>query len=121
MTTCRAMVLEKYEQPLKLTEFPLPAQIEPGAALVRVTLAGVCGTDVHLWHGQLPIPLPVILGHESAGVIEQIGPASLQDWTGKALEIGQRVTWSSSIACGNCYYCRMKKQPTRCLKRKAYG
>jgi threonine dehydrogenase-like Zn-dependent dehydrogenase len=121
MSVSRAMVLETYEQSLQLVEFPIPAELEPGAALVRVTLAGVCGTDVHLWHGQLPLSLPVILGHESAGIIERIGPGSLEDWTGKKLAVGQRVTWSSSIACGACYYCRIKKQPTRCLKRKAYG
>ena len=36
-------------------------------------MAGICGTDVHLWLGQLPIPKPVILGHETVGVIEQLG------------------------------------------------
>src|SRR5206468_10854590 len=35
--------------------------------------------------------------------------------------VGGRVTWASSIACGECFYCRMKRQPTRCLTRKAYG
>jgi hypothetical protein len=57
MKTSRAAVLTQYEAPLELKEFPLPQIIEPGAALVKVKLAGICGTDVHLWHGQLPIPL----------------------------------------------------------------
>ena len=121
MKTSRAAVLTQYEAPLELKEFPLPQAIEPGAALVRVKLAGICGTDVHLWHGQLPIPLPVILGHETVGVIEEMGEGLTHDWTGAPLAVGDRIGWSSSINCNECYYCRTKPQPTRCLKRKAYG
>jgi putative phosphonate catabolism associated alcohol dehydrogenase len=121
MKTSRAAVLTQYEAPLELKEFPLPQAIEPGAALVKVKLAGICGTDVHLWHGQLPIPLPVILGHETVGVIEEMGDGLTHDWTGAPLSVGDRIGWSSSINCNECYYCRTKPQPTRCLKRKAYG
>lgn len=121
MKTSRAAVLTQYEAPLELKEFPLPQAIEPGAALVKVKLAGICGTDVHLWHGQLPIPLPVILGHETVGVIEEMGEGLTHDWTGAPLAVGDRIGWSSSINCNECYYCRTKPQPTRCLKRKAYG
>ncbi|HSD46470.1 MAG TPA: zinc-binding dehydrogenase [Pyrinomonadaceae bacterium] len=121
MKTSRAAVLTQYEAPLELKEFPLPQAIEPGAALVRVKLAGICGTDVHLWHGQLPIPLPVILGHETVGVIDEMGEGLTHDWTGAPLAVGDRIGWSSSINCNECFYCRTKPQPTRCLKRKAYG
>ena len=121
VSTSRAAVLAQFEQPLELRDFPLPDALEPGAALVRVSMAGVCGTDVHLWKGQLPIPLPVILGHETAGVIQTLGEGLMRDWAGQPLRPGQRVTWSSSIICGQCYYCRQKNQPTRCLRRKAYG
>ena len=121
LRTSRAAVLTNYDAPLEIKEFPLPQTIEPGAALVRVKLAGICGTDVHLWHGQLPIPLPVILGHETVGVIEELGHELTADWTGKTLAVGDRIGWSSSINCNECYYCRVKPEPTRCLKRKAYG
>jgi D-arabinose 1-dehydrogenase-like Zn-dependent alcohol dehydrogenase len=40
---------------------------------VQVEMAGICGTDVHLWQGQLPIPVPVILGHETVGRIAALG------------------------------------------------
>src|SRR5262249_48608808 len=96
----RAAVLARYDAPLEIREFPLPGSIEHGAALVKVDMAGVCGTDVHLWHGQLPIPLPVILGHETAGRIVALGAGLETDWTGKRLAHGDRVTWSSSITCG---------------------
>src|SRR5687767_140387 len=121
LKTSRAAVLTNYEAPLELKEFPVPESIEPGAALVKVKLAGICGTDVHLWHGQLPIPVPVIRGHETVGVIEELGDGLHTAWTGNRLSAGDRITWSSSINCGECYYCRVKTEPTRCLKRKAYG
>ena len=84
-------------------------------------MAGICGTDIHLWSGELPIPLPVILGHETVGRIEHLGSALTHDWRGTTLTVGDRVTWASSIVCGECYFCRIKRQPTRCLFRKAYG
>ena len=114
-------MLETYNQPLATRDFPLPAQLEPGAARVRVTTAGICGTDVHLWRGELPLTLPVILGHESAGILEEVGSGLECDWCGHPLKPGDRVTWASSISCGECFYCRLKAQPTRCLFRKAYG
>jgi threonine dehydrogenase-like Zn-dependent dehydrogenase len=84
-------------------------------------MAGICGTDVHLVNGELNIPLPVILGHETVGRIEKIGPRLERDWRGTPLSTGDRVAWASSIVCGECYYCRQKRQPTRCIARKAYG
>ena len=84
-------------------------------------MAGICGTDVHLWLGQLPIPLPIIMGHETVGRIEAWAWVLQNDWRGNPLHVGDRVCWASSIACGECFYCRVKNQPTRCLTRKAYG
>jgi threonine dehydrogenase-like Zn-dependent dehydrogenase len=117
----KAAVLARFGEPLEVREYPAPEKPEPGAALVRVEMAGICGTDVHLWQGQLPIPLPVILGHETAGRIEALGAGLEKDWLGRPLSPGDRVGWASSIVCGTCYYCRLKRQPTRCVARKAYG
>ncbi len=121
MTMSKAAVLVAYNEPLGLREYPVPLELGPGEARVRVEMAGICGTDVHLWKGELPVPLPVILGHESVGRIEQVGAGLDRDWRGEALAVGDRVTWASSIVCGACFYCRVKRQPTRCLERKAYG
>ena len=120
MPKARAAVLEEFKSPLSVREFELPA-IEPGAALVRTEMAGICGTDVHLWKGELKISLPVILGHETVGRIVQTGPALQSDWSGHPLAVGDRVTWTSTISCGKCYYCAEKRQPTRCPHRRAYG
>src|SRR5438046_3773668 len=121
MPTAKAAVLEKFGAPLRMQDLPLPSRLEPGAALVRTEMAGICGTDVHLWKGELPIGLPVILGHETVGRIEQLGDGLERDWTGQPLSVGDRVTWNSSISCGHCYYCAEKRQPTRCPHRRAYG
>ncbi len=121
MPTAKASVLTEFNSPLELRELPLPARLEPGAALVRTEMAGICGTDVHLWKGQLPIALPVIMGHETVGRLEQLGEGLERDWTGQPLEPGDRVTWNSAISCGQCYYCAEKRLPTRCPQRRAYG
>jgi threonine dehydrogenase-like Zn-dependent dehydrogenase len=121
MTNAKASVLEQFKAPLVLRHFPLPLQLEPGAVLVRTEMAGICGTDVHLWKGELPITLPVILGHETVGRIEALGEGVQKDWSGNQLSKGDRVTWSPGLTCGTCYYCAEKKIPTRCLNRRAYG
>lgn len=120
MRTGRASVLEKFNAPLVAREFPLPS-VEPGAALVSTEMAGICGTDVHLWKGELPIALPVILGHETVGRIIELGEGLAADWSGQALRVGDRVAWTSATSCGKCYYCKEKRQPTRCPQRRAYG
>src|SRR5438105_5580546 len=121
MITAKASVLEKFKAPLAARDFPLPSRPEPGAALVRTEMAGICGTDVHLWKGELPIALPIILGHETVGRIEQLGDGLERDWTGQPLTVGDRVTWNSTTSCGHCFYCAEKHQPTRCPERRAYG
>jgi threonine dehydrogenase-like Zn-dependent dehydrogenase len=113
--------LERFKAPLQLRDYSLPAELEPGAALVRTEMAGICGTDVHLWKGELPISLPVILGHETVGRIERLGHGLEHDWTGQPLKTGDRVAWNSSTSCGQCFYCAEKHQPTRCPQRRAYG
>lgn len=121
MSFGKASVLVEFNAPLQTREWPLPALLEPGSALVRTEMAGICGTDVHLWKGELPIQLPVILGHETVGRIERLGQGLDRDWTGRELQVGDRVTWTSTNSCGHCYYCAEKHQPTRCPERRAYG
>ena len=110
-----------FHQPLELRSYPLPNEIETDAALVKVEMAGICGTDVHLWKGQLPIPRPIILGHETVGTIARLGEDVRKDWTGVPLALGDRVTWSAGRLCGLCHNCSVLRQPTRCLNRSAYG
>jgi threonine dehydrogenase-like Zn-dependent dehydrogenase len=121
--TARAAVMDKFREPVRVREYPVPSagSLGRGEALVRVTMAGLCGTDVHLHRGELSVPLPLILGHETVGVVEALGDGLTADWTGKPLAVGDRVTWHSSRSCGKCRECVSLRLPTRCTARRAYG
>jgi len=112
--------MSAFNRPVTVQEFPLPERLGPGEVLVKVEMAGVCGTDVHLHKGQLPVPLPLIMGHETVGVVADIG-GEASDWLGQALQKGDRVSWTVGIPCGECRYCRVHRLPSRCANRRAYG
>ncbi|MFC2027966.1 alcohol dehydrogenase catalytic domain-containing protein, partial [Chloroflexota bacterium] len=64
----RAAIYTALGQPLEIKEYPVPDP-EPGAILVKLTLANICGSDLHMWRGDIDLgalgsPLPTILGHE---------------------------------------------------------
>lgn len=113
-------MLETFGEPVSTQTVPLddPA---PGAMVVAVEYGGVCGTDVHLQAGRLPIPVPLVLGHEGIGWVEMLGEGVERDALGTPLAVGDRVTWASSIACGTCFYCRDVQEPTLCERRRIYG
>ena len=71
---CRAMVIKEYGKPYEIQEFPV-TDVEPGGLLVKVEMAGICGTDIHQWEGEVGIKpaLPFIPGHESVGRIIKMG------------------------------------------------
>jgi threonine dehydrogenase-like Zn-dependent dehydrogenase len=119
-TTARAAVMAAFNRPIEVRELPLPADLAPGDVLVRVTMAGICGTDVHLHKGQLPVPLPLIMGHETVGTVAAIG-GEAADWHGTPLRAGDRVSWTVGMPCGTCRYCRFHRLPSRCMNRRAYG
>lgn len=117
----RAIVLSAFETPFELQSFDIP---EPGksAAIVDVEYAGICGTDVHLQAGRLPIPTPVVLGHEAVGRIAALGEGLTHDVLGAPLAVGDAVAWQNSVACGRCRYCLVEQQPTLCTgSRRIYG
>jgi threonine dehydrogenase-like Zn-dependent dehydrogenase len=107
--------------PLELREFPEP-ELAPGAALLETLFSEVCGTDVHLWHGQLSgVPYPIIPGHVSVGRIAQMS-GDLVDVEGEAFHEGDVVAFMDVHgSCGQCYYCTVAKATTRCPERRVYG
>ena len=116
----KAAVLTRFNEPLELQEFEV-GPLGEGEVLVKITAAGVCGSDVHMWHAKDPrTPLPIILGHEGVGEIAQIGGRKA-DVFGRELKPGDKVMWERGIMCGKCYYCVVKKQPSLCPSRKTYG
>ncbi|RKT53725.1 zinc-binding dehydrogenase [Saccharothrix australiensis] len=119
-TSTRAAVLTEHGRPLHLTELPLPAEVEPGAALVRVSCATLCGTDVEIWSGRMSFPgmLPMVLGHEMVGEVVAVGPGT-RDALGRDIAVGARIGWSEST-CGECHGCTVLREPVACAKR-GYG
>lgn len=119
--TVRAMVMTAPRAPLELRRLPAPRPA-PGGAVVETLLSEVCGTDVHLHHGQLSgVPYPIVPGHVSCGrILETNGP--LTDVDGRRIEPGQVVTFYDVFGiCGSCWHCLVARAGTRCPHRKVYG
>jgi len=115
-----AMVLKAFNRPLEMEEFPLPP-LKPGEVLVKLVASGVCGSDVHMLRGHDPrTPLPIILGHESVGIVQQTG-GSRRDINGDAVNEGDLLGWDRGVVCDGCFFCAVKKQPFLCPQRKVYG
>ena len=119
-TRARGVVLREFNTPLAIESAPVP---EPGprAVIAAVELAGVCGTDVHLHHGHLAIPLPIVLGHEGVGRVRSLGQGVSADFTGNPLREGDAIAWSSNIPCGQCHWCVIAGERTLCETRQVYG
>ena len=84
---------------------------EPGGALVRTILGGVCGSDVHLLTGEAgEMPFPIILGHEGVGQIEQLGDGVSTDYAGAPVKAGDLVVWSPIALCHRCYSCTILEE-----------
>lgn len=82
-------------------ETPVP---KVGEVLIRIMKIGVCGSDIHVWHGKHPFTsYPVTQGHEVSGEIAALG-AGVEN-----LEVGQKVTIQPQVVCGKCYPCRHGK------------
>ena len=93
-------------------------------ALIRIDACGVCGTDLHILRGHWPgkLPWPLTLGHELAGVVDEIGPGLTCDYMGLALREGDRVMIPPLMACGSCHYCiHYPTRANRCLNPTYYG
>ena len=115
-----AVLMQAPHAPLVVREIPGPV-LEPGAALLRTLYSEVCGTDVHLHHGKLDVPFPIIPGHVSVGIVEAAG-GTLHDIGGDIIKEGDTVTFLDvHETCNNCYQCLVARQPTRCPSRKVYG
>ncbi|MBN2041752.1 MAG: zinc-binding dehydrogenase [Spirochaetes bacterium] len=120
--TSKAAVLVEYGKPDVMMDIKIP-EMRPNCILVKVKLAGICGTDVHQNHGTLSIkpPLPNLQGHETLGEIIELGEGRVQDIAGRPLKEGDRIMWAHPF-CGECFFCKVERKPYMCLKSgKGYG
>jgi threonine dehydrogenase-like Zn-dependent dehydrogenase len=102
---------------VELQKLPYPDHLEPGAAIVRVEMSGICGTDKHAFDGDVTLyggteaeqdmVYPSVHGHENSGIIvEMNGRGEDIEYSGLPLKVGDRVTNCPNVICGRCWYCR---------------
>lgn len=100
---------------VRVREVPDPQVPGPDGALVRVTVAGICGTDLHVIHGDFPGVTPgMIVGHEFVGEVVAIGSRV------RRLSLGDQVMASDFTACGRCRWCD-RRQHWHCADRSFFG
>jgi S-(hydroxymethyl)glutathione dehydrogenase / alcohol dehydrogenase len=102
----RAAVLPGPAQAVEMWDVSLAAP-GPGEVEVEIAAAGVCGSDLHVVRGEWDVPMPVVLGHEGAGVVSALGP-EVSD-----LEVGDHVILSWVPQCGRCRQCQASR-PWQC-------
>ena len=117
----RAAILDREKGVFTVGEAPVPDP-KPGEVLIRQVMCGVCGTDVHMYHGHFPwTRFPLVLGHEIIGHIERLGDGVAKDALGEAVEEGDLVAIVPGVQCGVCYFCAVAREPGLCLNGRAYG
>lgn len=93
---------------LELVKFKKPEPLED-AALLKINLCGICGTDIHSIEGKRNVKIPFIPGHEIVARVESMGKNAnkyIKTIGGSALSIGDRVSINPRIVCGKCFYCQ---------------
>ena len=76
-----------------------PQIIDPEDIIVKITSTAICGSDLHLYQGNFPLPIGYVIGHEPMGIVEEIGPKVT------SVKKGDRVVIPFTVACGRCQYC----------------
>jgi len=96
----KAAILYEANTPLQVVEVEQQGP-QSGEARVRVKAAGICHSDWHIMNGDWPLPLPMALGHEAAGIVEEVGPGVAN------VKPGDHVIFSFRPQCGRCLYCSL--------------
>ena len=109
----RAAIFVGQEQPLSVEDLEAPPP-GPTDVVVRVGASGVCHSDLSVVHGYVPIPPPVVLGHEGTGIVEEVGKEVTH------FKKGDRVIASFVPACGTCFFC-LNDQSNLCENSFAVG
>ncbi len=82
-----------------VTDVPDPQIQEPSDIIIRITTAGICGSDLHMYDGRTPVPPGTVFGHENMGIVEEVGKSVL------SIKKGDRVVLPFNISCGFCFNC----------------
>jgi S-(hydroxymethyl)glutathione dehydrogenase/alcohol dehydrogenase len=102
----QAAIFHGPNQPLEIGEVQL-GEPGPNEVVVRTACAGICHSDLHFVEGSFPLPAPAVLGHESAGIVEEVGNRVAY------VKPGDHVITCLSVFCGHCEHC-LSGHPARC-------
>ena len=107
----------------EISELPVPP-VEEGGILVKITASGICGSDLHMWRGEIkPVGAgeagPIIIGHEMTGVVCALGKGVSTDSMGRFLREGDRVVYIYYHPCRRCYHC-LRGEFNNCPDRFQY-
>lgn len=115
----RVVICKEYAKPFEIEEFEVPDP-EPGAVLLKMTQAGICGSDLHTWRGdQVNVPLPStgkVMGHEGTGMVDKLGSGVATDTLGVPIEEGDRIVYAAVFPCYHCHMC-LKNNTNWCVNR----
>ncbi len=107
---------------VSLEDVPEPTIEDPQDAIVRITTTNICGSDLHMYEGRTSVEQGKVLGHESTGIVEEVGSAL------RWVKVGDRVSVPFNIACGTCRNCVhgwtsfcLRTNPTPGVEGAAYG
>lgn len=100
-------------KPFQLSTVALPEELQPGEVLVKISLATICGSDLHTVEGRRSAPAPCVLGHEAVGSVLRSARSGVPT--------GQRVTWTLADSCGHCAPCTDWHLPQKCEQLFKYG
>ena len=117
---------------MEVQDLPYPDHLEPGACIVKVEMSGICGTDKHAFQGELTLyggteaeqdmVFPSVHGHENSGiVVEMNGRGQDIEYSGKELNVGDRITNCPNVICGRCWYCRHVHGYPFCAEHQGIG
>jgi threonine dehydrogenase-like Zn-dependent dehydrogenase len=99
---------------VSVDDVPEPGIEDPHDAVVRVTTAAICGSDLHFYTGKAPLSPGDTIGHEGVGVVEQAGPGV------ERFKRGDRVVLAFDVVCGHCWYC-LRGQTSLCEEFRVFG
>jgi 2-desacetyl-2-hydroxyethyl bacteriochlorophyllide A dehydrogenase len=110
------MLAVTFQEPgqVAIEERPEPELQAPDDAIVRVEASGICGSDLHIYHGRVQIEPGFTIGHEFVGTVEAVGDAVTK------VAVGDRVLGTFHTACGTCFFCR-KGLFQKCDEARVYG
>lgn len=105
----RAAVFLAPGKPFEIREYKVPDP-QPGAMVIKIGIANICGSDLHAWHGRFQLStlggkMPTVLGHEMTGSVVALGPGLTKDSDGRPLREGDRVVFTYFTSCGHCPGC----------------